>query len=74
MHSKIFGFRKTLMLFLSVTVNVKPFRYSTEGFPEKFPYRTKAVFCFEVIDGAEVCFFAFHVQEYGSKCPKPNTR
>ena len=44
------------------------------GFQEKYPYKTKAVFCFEVIDGVEVCFFGLHVQEYGSACSKPNTR
>ncbi|CAI2348116.1 unnamed protein product [Caenorhabditis sp. 36 PRJEB53466] len=43
-------------------------------FPEKFPYRTKAVFAFEIIDGVEVCFFGLHVQEYGSECPAPNAR
>lgn len=43
-------------------------------FPEKFPYRTKAVFAFEIIDGVEVCFFGLHVQEYGSECPAPNSR
>ncbi|XP_019862925.1 PREDICTED: CREB-binding protein-like isoform X2 [Amphimedon queenslandica] len=43
-------------------------------FPSQFPYRTKALFVFEEIDGAEVCFFGMHVQEYGSDCPAPNTR
>ncbi|XP_019854901.1 PREDICTED: uncharacterized protein LOC100636542 [Amphimedon queenslandica] len=43
-------------------------------FPSQFPYRTKALFAFEEIDGAEVCFFGMHVQEYGSDCPAPNTR
>ena len=43
-------------------------------FPNQFPYRTKALFVFEEIDGAEVCFFGMHVQEYGSDCPAPNTR
>lgn len=46
----------------------------SKQFPEKFPYRTKAVFAFEVIDGVEVCFFGLHVQEYGSECPAPNAR
>ncbi|EFP09486.1 CRE-CBP-1 protein [Caenorhabditis remanei] len=46
----------------------------TNQFPEKFPYRTKAVFAFEIIDGVEVCFFGLHVQEYGSECPAPNAR
>lgn len=44
------------------------------GFPSQFPYRTKALFVFEEIDGVDVCFFGMHVQEYGSDCPAPNTR
>ncbi|BET01960.1 Domain of Unknown Function (DUF902) [Nesidiocoris tenuis] len=42
--------------------------------PEQFPYRAKALFAFEEIDGTDVCFFGMHVQEYGSECPAPNTR
>lgn len=49
-------------------------KYSPQGFPDKFPYRTKAVFAFEVVDGVEICFFGLHVQEYGSECKEPNTR
>ncbi|KAL8561590.1 hypothetical protein ACOMHN_024826 [Nucella lapillus] len=41
---------------------------------DSFPYRAKAMFAFEEIDGTDVCFFGMHVQEYGSSCPKPNTR
>ncbi|CAD6188119.1 unnamed protein product [Caenorhabditis auriculariae] len=60
-------------------VEVKPqmkAKYCANGgtFPDRFPYRTKALFAFEVIDGVEVCFFGLHVQEYGSQSPAPNAR
>ena len=42
--------------------------------PHKFPYRAKALFAFEEIDGNDVCFFGMHVQEYGSDSPQPNRR
>uniref|UniRef100_A0A1A7W816 histone acetyltransferase n=1 Tax=Iconisemion striatum TaxID=60296 RepID=A0A1A7W816_9TELE len=60
------------------TVEVKPGMKAkfvdTGEMPETFPYRTKALFAFEEIDGVDVCFFGMHVQEYGSECPFPNTR
>ncbi|CAL1601790.1 unnamed protein product [Knipowitschia caucasica] len=60
------------------TVEVKPGMKSrfvdTGEMPETFPYRTKALFAFEEIDGVDVCFFGMHVQEYGSECTFPNTR
>ncbi|VDL87276.1 unnamed protein product, partial [Nippostrongylus brasiliensis] len=58
-------------------VEVKPLmksKYGPQGFPDRFNYRTKAVFAFEIIDGVEVCFFGLHVQEYGSNCKEPNAR
>ncbi|KAM9463213.1 histone acetyltransferase p300 isoform 2-T2 [Clarias gariepinus] len=59
-------------------VEVKPgmkSRFVDSGeMPESFPYRSKALFAFEDINGADVCFFGMHVQEYSSDCPHPNQR
>ncbi|KAG0428589.1 hypothetical protein HPB47_024438, partial [Ixodes persulcatus] len=59
-------------------VEVKPGmknRYVDTGhWPGQFPYRAKALFAFEEIDGTDTCFFGMHVQEYGSDCHPPNTR
>ena len=49
-------------------------RFGGDYFPSQFPYRTKAMFVFEEIEGVDVCFFGMHVQEYGSDCQAPNTR
>jgi E1A/CREB-binding protein len=50
-------------------------RFCSEGdMCETFPFKTKAIFAFEEIDGTDVVFFGMHVQEYGSECPFPNTR
>ncbi|XP_034631661.1 histone acetyltransferase p300 isoform X4 [Trachemys scripta elegans] len=52
-----------------------PKRFVDSGeMAESFPYRTKALFAFEEIDGVDLCFFGMHVQEYGSDCPPPNQR
>lgn len=55
-----------------IAVNV--IRMRTEGFPDQFPYRTKAIFAFQEMDGVEICFFGMHCQEYGSDCPQPNRK
>lgn len=59
-------------------VEVKPGmknRYVETGeWPEQFPYRAKALFAWEEIDGVDVCFFGMHVQEYGSDSSPPNRR
>ena len=55
-------------------VKTKPMIREKYGAPEKFPYRNKVVFAFEVINDIEICFFGLHVQEYGSECPTPNAR
>lgn len=34
---------------------------SSELSPE-FPYRAKALFAFEEVDGTDICFFGMHVQ------------
>lgn len=59
------------------SVEVKPCmksRFVHSDMPESFPYRVKAMFAFEEIDGIDVCFFGMHVQEYGSDCRPPNAR
>lgn len=42
--------------------------------PESIPYRTKAIFAFQEIDGVDVVLFGMHVQEYDGRCPAPNAR
>jgi len=45
----------------------------TKEMPESFPYKAKAFFAFEEIDGVDICFFGVHVQEYPD-APAPNSR
>ncbi|XP_077560859.1 CREB-binding protein-like [Haemaphysalis longicornis] len=59
---------------VEVKPGMKKIYVDTGRWPAGFPYRAKALFAFQEIDGAEVCFFGMHVQEYGSECPPPNTR
>uniref|UniRef100_A0A7S3TMM3 histone acetyltransferase n=1 Tax=Emiliania huxleyi TaxID=2903 RepID=A0A7S3TMM3_EMIHU len=47
-------------------------RYGAD-YPDSFPYRSKALFAFQEVDGADVCVFALYVQEYDAACPRPNT-
>ncbi|CAG2099955.1 unnamed protein product [Medioppia subpectinata] len=60
------------------TVETKPLmkaKYGeTDQWSDSYPYRAKAIFAFQTIDGADVCFFGMHVQEYGSQASAPNTR
>ncbi|CAF4515482.1 unnamed protein product [Rotaria sp. Silwood2] len=40
---------------------------------DDYPYRTKAIFAFQEIEGLDVVFFGMYVQEYDERCPTPNT-
>lgn len=39
-----------------------------------FPYLAKTIFAFQELNGADLCFFGLHIQEYGTNCSAPNAR
>ncbi|CAF1347884.1 unnamed protein product [Adineta steineri] len=55
---------------------VKPHlkNYYQDQVPNDYPYRTRAIFAFQEIEGVDVVFYGMYVQEYDEHCPSPNTR
>lgn len=49
-------------------------KYYAGKISDKFPFRSKAIFAFQEIDGQDVAFFGLHVQEYDSNAPWPNSK
>ena len=49
-------------------------KYYANQVPDGYPYRTKAVFAFQEIEGVDVVLFGMHVQEYDGRCHAPNAR
>ena len=49
-------------------------RYFGLQIPDGYPYRTKAIFAFQEIEGVDVVLFGMHVQEYDGRCTMPNAR
>ena len=62
--------------------NAKTNRYVREGFATTksggyaadYPFKSKALFLFQRLDGIDVLLFVMYVQEYDSSCPQPNNR
>ena len=47
-----------------VTSNIIHSRFVDTGeMRESFPFRQRALYAFEEVDGVDVCFFGLHVQE-----------
>ncbi|CAF1212736.1 unnamed protein product, partial [Didymodactylos carnosus] len=49
-------------------------KYYQNQVPDGYPYRTKAIFAFQEIEGVDVVLFGMHVQEYDGRCQAPNAR
>ncbi|CAF4764917.1 unnamed protein product, partial [Rotaria sp. Silwood2] len=43
--------------------------YPNQMANDGYPYRTKAIFAFQEIEGIDVVFFGMYVQEYDEHCP-----
>ena len=49
-------------------------KYYGNQVPNGYPYRAKAIFAFQEIEGADVVLFGMYVQEYDGRAPAPNSR